>query len=394
MSTPATERTRTRRGNGEGTVGRVPRKDGRYAAHFTLPTGKRRTVYGQSREEARQKMKAALKKIEEGLDVGAPSQTLAAFLDAWLADAAQRVRPKTLRTYQDLLRLHVIPELGTTRLDRLTAQQVAALLRAKHAAGLSPKTIAHVRATLRAALNQAVRWRLIGHNPAAAVDPPRVPRREVAVLTPEEARLVLDTAAKPYVPGKGQPERHDRHEALWVVALSLGLRQAEVLALRWIDVDLEAETLRVAHALSRIDGTLTLTEPKTARSRRTLPLPRRVRAALLAHRDRQAFARAAAGERWQEHGFVFASALGTPLQPRNVLRDWYKLLKRAGLARRPFHATRHTAASLLIADGVPLRVVMELLGHSQISTTANTYGHVFDAALREAAAAMDRALGP
>jgi integrase len=118
-----------------------------------------------------------------------------------------------------------------------------------------------------------------------------------------------------------------------------------------------------------------------------------VRAALLAHRDRQAFGRAAAGDAWQERGFVFASTIGTPLQPRNVLRDWYKLLKRAGLPRRPFHATRHTAVSVLIDQGIPLRVVMEVVGHSQISTTANIYGHVFDSALRDAAAAIDRALG-
>jgi integrase len=145
--------------------------------------------------------------------------------------------------------------------------------------------------------------------------------------------------------------------------------------------------------LTRIAGTLVLAEPKTERSRRILPLSRRVREVLLAHRDRQAFARAAAGEHWQERDFVFSSTIGTPLQPRNTLASWYKLLATAGLPRRKFHVARHTAASLLIADGVPLRVVMELLGHSQISTTANTYGHVFAEALREAADAMDRALG-
>jgi integrase len=163
------------------------------------------------------------------------------------------------------------------------------------------------------------------------------------------------------------------------------------VALSQADIAFDASTLRVAQALTRNAGKLALTEPKTERSRRTLPLSRRVRAALLVHRDRQAFGRAAAGPAWQEQGLVFASAIGTPLQPRNVLRDWYKPLGRAGLACRMFHVTRHTAASLLIADGVPLRVVMELLGHSQISTTANIYGHVFDEALRDAADAMDRA---
>lgn len=177
------------------------------------------------------------------------------------------------------------------------------------------------------------------------------------------------------------------------MALCLGLRQGEVLGLRWSDIDFEADTLCVSHALTRFDGTLILAEPKTERSRRILPLSRRVRAALVAHRDRQAFVRAAAGESWREQDLVFASTIGTPLQPRNTLEAWYKLLERAGPPRRKFHVTRHTAASLLIADGVPLRVVMELLGHSQISTTANTYGRVFAEALREAADSMDRALG-
>jgi integrase len=178
------------------------------------------------------------------------------------------------------------------------------------------------------------------------------------------------------------------------VALSLGLRQAEVLGLRWDDIDFDAGTVRVTHALTRVDGKLVLAEPKTERSRRTLPLSQRVREALLAHRDRQVFAKATAGAYWQEGNFVFASTVGTPLQPRNVLESWYKLLAKAELPRRKFHVTRHTAVSLLIADGVPLRVVMELLGHSQISTTADTYGHVFAESLRVAAEAMDRVLGP
>jgi len=369
----------TRRGNGEGTIRQ--RTDGRWEAQLSLPGGKRKSVYGKTRKEARDALKVALKKLDDGVDLGAPGQTLEAFLESWLAESKSRVRPKTHRTYQDLLRLHVIPDIGKIQLDRLAAPQIATLLRDKQAAGLAPKTVGHIRATLRAALNQAVRWRLIAHNPAAAVAAPRVPHAEVQVLTAEEARTLLAAA-------KGH-----RHEALWVVALSLGLRQGEVLGLRWTDVDFEANTLRITRALTRVDGKLVLAEPKTEQSRRTLPLSLRVREALLAHRDRQVFTKAMAGEHWQEQDFVFASTVGTPLQPRNTLEAWYKLLAQAGLPRRKFHVARHTAVSLLIADGVPLRVVMELLGHSQISTTANTYGHVFAESLREAADAMDRTLG-
>src|SRR5215208_3461206 len=311
----------TRRGNGEGTIRQ--RADGRWEAQLSLPGGKRKSVYGKTKKEARDKLHAARKQLDEGVDLGVPSQTIEAFLESWLADSKARVRPKTLRTYQDLLRLHVIPELGKVRLDRLAAPQIAKLLRDKQSSGLSPKTVNHIRATLRAALNQAVRWRLIAHNPATAVSSLRVPHQDVQVLSPEEARAVLATAARPYSPAKGWQPRHDRHEALWIVALSLGLRQAEVLGLRWADVDFGAGTLRVNHALTRVDGKLVLAEPKTDRSRRTLPLSRRVREALLAHRDQQVFAKAMAGDYWQEHDFVFASTIGTPLQPRNTLEDWY-----------------------------------------------------------------------
>ena len=196
----------TRRGNGEGTIRQ--RKDGRWEAQLSLPGGKRKSVYGKTKKEARDALHAARKKLDEGIDLGAPSQSVEAFLESWLADAKSRVRPKTHRTYQDLIRLHVIPELGTVRLDRLTAQQVAVLLRRKQEAGLSPKTVAHIRATLRAALNQGVRWRLITYNPAAAVAAPRIPHTPVQALTPDEARAVLTVAA-------GDPL-----EALWVVALA------------------------------------------------------------------------------------------------------------------------------------------------------------------------------
>jgi integrase len=182
-----------RRANGEGTIRQ--RSDGRWEGKLSLPGGKRKSVYGATKKDAREALNAARKKLDEGIDVGARTQTIETFLESWLAGAKERVRPKTHRTYQDLLRLHVIPELGKVRLDRLTAPQIAALLRDKHAAGLSPKTVSHIRATLRAALNEAVRWRLIAYNPATAVAAPRVPYAPVDVLTPDEARRVLATAS-------------------------------------------------------------------------------------------------------------------------------------------------------------------------------------------------------
>jgi integrase len=370
----------TRRGNGEGTIRQ--RTDGRWEAQLSLPGGKRKSVYGKTKKEARDKLYAARKQLDDGVDLGAPSQTLEVFLEHWLADTVRpRLAPKTHKTYRDLMQVHVIPTLGRTRLDRLTAQQVASLLREKADEGLSPATVGHIRSVLRNALNRAVKWNLIVRNPVVLTDPPRQERRRVVPLAPEEARIILDAA-------KGH-----RLEALFTVALFLGLRQGEILGLHWADIDLDAGTLRVTQALQRVDGKLILKAPKTEKSRRQLPLPATLIAALRAHRDRQAFERQAVGTHWRESGLVFTTTIGTAIDPRNVLRIWQKLLADIGLPRRTFHVTRHTAVSLLINEGVPLKVIQEILGHSVLSTTADVYGHLFPQAFTEAAEAMERALG-
>jgi integrase len=370
----------TRRGNGEGTIRQ--RTDGRWEAQLSLSGGKRKSFYGKTKKEAREALKSALKKLDDGVDLGAPRQTVGVFLEQWLADVVRpQCAPKTYYQYRDLMRGHVIPELGTLPLDKLTAQQVAALLRKKTEAGLSPTTVGHIRSVLRNALNRAVKWSLIARNPVVLTDPPRCEKHHVVPLAPDEARAALAAA------------RGHRLEALFTVGLFLGLRQGEILGLRWIDVDLDAGTLAVTQVLQRIDGKLSVKAPKTEKSRRRLTLPASVVAALRAHRDRQAFERQAVGGHWHETGFVFTTTIGTPLDPRNVLRVWHGLLATAGLPRRAFHVTRHTAVSLLIAEGIPLKVIQEILGHSLLSTTADIYGHLYPQAFTEAAEAMERALG-
>lgn len=370
----------TRRDNGEGTIRQ--RADGRWEGQLLLPDGKRKSVYGKNRTEVKQKLKELRAKVEAGVDVGASGQTLATFLEQWLDDVVKpRLAPKTYKTYRDILRVHVIPTLGSTRLDKLTAQQVTTLLREKGESGLSPTTVNHIRSVLRDALNRAVKWNLIIRNPVVLTDPVRQERKRVVPLSPETARAALAAA------------QGHRLEALFSLALFLGLRQGEVLGLRWIDVDLDGGTLKVEQALQRVDGGLIVKAPKTAKSRRRLALPPTLIAVMRAHRDRQAIERQIAGEGWQESGLVFTTQRGTPLDPRNVLRWWQLLLVDAGLPRHTFHATRHTAVSLLIEQGVPLKVIQEILGHAVLSTTADVYGHLYPQAFDEAAAAMERALG-
>jgi integrase len=253
-------------------------------------------------------------------------------------------------------------------------------MKGKLAAGLSPRTVQYHHAILRRALGQAHRWGLVSRNVAKLVDPPRVRRPEIRPLTPEQARTLLEAA------------RGDRLEALYTVALAVGLRQGEALGLRWDDIDLDRGWLTVRNALQRLGPGWQLVEPKTARCRRTIALPSVVAAALQSHRTRQLQERLWAGARWQENDFVFASRIGTPLDGTNVTRRFQQLLRRSGLPRQRFHDLRHACASLLLAQGVHPRVVMETLGHSQVGLTMNTYSHVIPALQREAATQMDAVL--
>ena len=238
-----------------------------------------------------------------------------------------------------------------------------------------------MRAVLRAALTQAVRDGLIVRNPAGLSRPVRVEHREMTVLSPAQARTFLDAV------------RGDRLEALYSTALAVGLRQGEALALRWQDVDLEAATLRVEHGLQRIAGKVQLVPTKSTRSRRTVVIPGMVADALRAHRTRQLEERLLAGGRWHDDAYVFTSTIGTPIDASELRRAFAAVLRRAGLPVIRFHDLRHSAASLMLAQGVAPRGGTETLGHSSITLTMDTYSHVLPALQRQAADAIDRLLG-
>jgi integrase len=276
---------------------------------------------------------------------------------------------------------HPVPTLGAKNLADLSPSDLRAYLATRVDAGLSPTTARYHHAVLRAALAQGTRDGILARNVAALVRAPRANRFEINPLTAEQARWLLK-----HVQG-------DRLEGLYTVALALGLRQGEALGLAWTDVDLVAGTLRVRHALQRVDGRQQLVEPKTSRSRRSLVLPAFVTQALGDHRHRQLEERLNAGPRWQESGLVFTTRVGRPLPGEGVTRNFYKVLRRSGLPPMRFHDLRHSSATLMLARGVSMRVVMETLGHSTITLTMNTYAHVLPALQREAAQRMDAVLG-
>jgi integrase len=304
--------------------------------------------------------------------------TVGDFLDQWLADVVRpNVRPWTYAGYEVHVRLHLKPALGRIPLDRLTPLHVQQLLNHKVASGLKPKTVRYIRGTLNTALNQAVRWGLISRNAASLVDGPRVEQYEIQPFTPEEARAFLAAV-------KG-----DRLGALYSVALTMGLRQGEALGLRWTDIDLRLGYLRVSKQLQRIDGKAQFVEPKTPRSRRMIAMPTSIVNALKEHHSRQQAEKAEAKEHWTENELVFATPHGKPIDPTRVSKQFHLHLARAGLPQRRFHDLRHSCATLLLVQGVSPRVVMDVLGHSQIAQTMNTYSHVIPELRRQAAERME-----
>ena len=372
-----------KRGHNEGSI--YQRKDGRWCATINLGyrNGKRwrKAFYGKTRREVQVKLTEALHAHRQGLPLAPERQTVGKFLNRWLAGCAKpSVRPRTYEGYAGHVRLHIGPALGHIRLVKLSPQDVQSFLNSKLTDGHSPRTVQYMHAVLRRALGQALKWSLVARNVATLVDSPRVERPEVQPFTPDQARTFLRAI------------EGDRLEALYSVALAIGLRRGEALGLRWDDIDLDKNTLTVRASLQRVEGRLQLVQPKTVRSRRTIALPQSAVTALRSHRVRKLQERLLAGSRWQDSGFVFTTTIGTPLEPRNVYRHFQGALERAGLPRKRFHDLRHTCASLLLAQGVHPRVVMEILGHSQIGLTMNTYSHVIPELQREAAGRMDALL--
>ena len=374
-----------RRGRGEGTI--YKRADGRWEGRIELGylDGKRvrKSVYGRTRREVQEKLARILANSQRGLPVFDERTTVGAFLAQWLDTVRNRVRPKTYRSYEQVVRVHLVPVLGTIPLTKLQPHHVHHLVASRLDRGLSPRTADYCRVVLRAALNDAIKWGLLARNVAALTDPPRQERRRSPVWDVEEARRFLAAV------------RGDRLEALYAGALALGLRQGEALGLTWEHVDLEHGLLRVTHQLQWIDGKPQLVEPKSISAVRVLRLPALLVEALRRHRTRQREERLAAGPAWRgnQWDLVFTTRIGTPLDPKYVRSLFRRACLRAGVRPIRFHDLRHTCATLLLAQDIPPRVVQELLGHSHITLTLDTYTRVLPRHLSAAAQWVDTILG-
>ena len=374
-----------RRGHNEGSIYKRP--DGRWVAQLTVEPGKRKSFYAATRQEAQRLLTKALRDRELGLAPGEDRQTVAQYLTAWL----ETVRPpklvhETWVRYRHDVETHLIPALGRTRLTRLTAQQVQlcyARLTSADGAGLSSTSALHAHHVLHRALESAFRLGIVPRNVAAMVERPRKRHVDIHPLTREQAKAYLSAA------------EGERLAALFVLALSTGMRLGELLALRWNDLDLAAQRVSVNATLKWRDATFVLAAPKSKYSRRQIALTAHTAEALRRHLVAQRVERLAAGPEWQGGvwGLVFANEIGQPLMEGHVRRQHWALCRAALVPRVRLHDLRHTAATLLLGQRVNPKVVSEMLGHSSVSITLDIYSHVLPDMQQDAAAAMAVALG-
>jgi len=313
----------------------------------------RKKVSGRTRAEATEKLRKLRRQVDNGV-VPDDKLTVRAFLDRWLTVA---------------------------ELDRLW--------KAKRDAGYSSNSVRIMRTVLRRALGQAVREGIVARNVAGLSAAPRIRAKDGRTLTFDQARKLLEAAAG------------YRFEAAVVLALAYGMRRGEVLGLHWSALDWKAGTLGVTHGVKRVKDRdvssgrrtrLVVSELKTPKSRRTLSLTPELVARFRQHRARQAETQMAAGLLWQDYGLIFASEIGTPIDPDNFSHSFARLCERAGLGHWHPHELRHSGASLMLAQGTPLHVVSEVLGHASIAITKDVYGHLLEGDKRAAAESMSRAL--
>lgn len=356
-----------RNANGEGSIYR--RKDGRYEAAVLVTTNtgqkKRCRVYGNTRQEAHEKLTAIKAQVGQGIPMPDRTWRLGAYLDHWLEDVVRiNRRPATHELYEMVVRRYLKPGLGSFSLNRLSVPIVQTFLNKQLADGHSVRKVQIMRTVLSAALTRAVREELLVRNVARLVELPASTPREITPWTATEARHFLSTArAHPLYPA-------------FLLLILYGLRRGEVLGLRWCDVDRTEGLLHIRQQLQRLSSGLHIGPLKTRAGHRDLPLLNLARKTLLAERFEQQHAgTAAATDDAHTERLVFTTQSGHPVEPKNLVRAFHQLCDANGIRRIKLHHLRHTTATLLKDLGVPVRDAQLILGHSQISVTQEIYQH-------------------
>ncbi len=353
-----------KRGNGSGSVYRQKSR-GMWAGSITLDDGTRKYFYGKTQKEVQDKINEALYEQQRGTLATGSNVTVQEYLESWLEDTHKpTVRLSTYLNYRKLLNNYLLPGLGKVILQKLTAPQIQAFYSKKLREGLSPKTVTNIHGVLHKALDNAVKWNILARNVCDAVTPPRVPRQELTFLTQDQAYTLLKEV------------KAHKLETLLTLAITTGMRRGELLALRWQDINFDQGTLQVKRAVSyhQVYGYVE-SEPKTARSRREIMLPTFVVDILVEHQKQQEEQRHAVGVDWTDKNLVFTNATGDFYSPSTLVKAFRRFLVSIGLPHMRFHDLRHSAATILLTMKVRPKVVQEILGHSQITTTMDIYSH-------------------
>jgi integrase len=363
------------RGHGEGSI--YKRKDGLWVAQI-YAQGTKLYRYARTQREARDWLQETRNQMQSGLNLSSAHITLNQFLQQWLESHKASIRPNTVQQYSYIVNHHLLPGIGRIRLKDLRPDHIQALYNSSLRDGKSQRTVQMMHAVLNHALNQALKWGLIGRNPAQGTSRPKFRRKEMKTLNGSQVQDLL------------QAVRGSRFEALYLLAVSTGMREGELLGLKWGDIDWETRRLKVQRQLQRLkESGLVFSEPKSRAGIRSVVLSRIVVSRLRSHRVIQAYERLFAGNRWKENDLIFPTTIGTAWEPRNLYRHFKTVLAQAGLPDIRFHDLRHTAATLMLQQGTHPKVVQERLGHADISLTLNTYSHVLPDIQEEAAEKFD-----
>src|SRR5499433_321392 len=324
--------------------------------------------------------------IQQGTAVEPPRMTVAAFLERWIEHMQGQVSPRSHERYAELARKNLVPLMGALTLTRLQPAHISqayakalASGRRDGTGGLSACTVTHMHRVLREALQQAVRWQLLARNPADAIKPPKVERKQMSVLD-TDATAELIEAARPY-----------RIFVPILLGVLCGLRRGEIAALRWRSVDLEAGQLAVVASIEQTKQGCREKETKSGRDR-VVALPAMLVAELRRHRAEQAQELLPLGVRLSDESFVVAQADGSPLQPNSLTHAFTDFLEAQGLQRVRLHDLRDSHATHLLAAGIHPKVASERLGHSKVGITLDLYSHVLPGMQEDAAAKVDAAL--
>ncbi len=374
------------RGKGSGSVKRVGKK--RYMIRYDAPPeidGNRvqkaevvKGTYKQAESLLREQQQA----IYQGIYVVKTKKTVAQFMEHWLVTyAASNTRPRTQMGYRAHIRRHIGRHIGSIQLQLLRAEHIQRMYQSRLDEGLSGTTVRHVHRILSQALSHAVKWSELVRNPAEAVTAPRPNPSRIKMWDPLTLNQFLEQCGI------------SRFSNLYRFTMRTGLRRGELLGLRWKDVDFNGKRLMVVNTLQRIDGQgLLEAPPKTSRSRRSLALGQEAMAILGSVRSKQMEQRLQVGPAWHDTGYVFTLSDGRPIEPGSVTRDFRTTVAKLGIPELNLHGLRHAFATLMLLAGVSAKVVSEMMGHSSVMVTLDTYSHVVQGLQEHAVSALDQYL--